>query len=77
MQFYLWLWCLYPGVWLNCLVPAKFVWFSISIPQKGLGSTTPLNQAISKIKAMQYALKVIENNQANVPNIKKSTLMQQ
>ena len=46
--------------------------FGFSIPQKGLGSTTPLNQAASKIKTMRYALQAIENNHAIVSNIKKS-----
>ena len=37
----------------------------------------PLNQAAAKIKAMPYALQIVENNQAIVPNMKKSTFMQQ
>ena len=56
-------------------VSATFVCFSV--PGKGLGSTTHLNQAASKIKAMRYALQAIENNEVIIPNIKKSTLMQQ
>ena len=37
----------------------------------------PLDQAALKIKTMQYALQIVENNQAIVPNMKKPTLMQQ
>ena len=35
---------------------------SLLIPRKGLGSTTPLNQADSRIKTMRYALLVIGDN---------------
>ena len=38
----------------------------------------PLNQAaLKKKKIMQYAIQIVENNQAIVPNMKKSTLMLQ
>ena len=37
----------------------------------------PLNQAALKKKIMQYAIQNVENNQAIVPNMKKSTLMLQ
>ena len=38
--------------------------------------TPPLNQAASKIKTMQYALQIVENNQAIVSKMKKSTLLE-
>ena len=34
----------------------------------------PFNQAASKIKTMEYALQVVENNQTIVPIMKKSML---
>ena len=36
-----------------------------------------LNQVASKIKTVQYALQIVKNNQAIVPNTKKSTILLQ
>ena len=51
---------------------------TVASPSLGRGwLAPPLNQAASKIEILQYALQIVETNQAIVPNMKKSTLMQQ
>ena len=70
---HIWVCSLHPGVWLNCCVSAKFFCFS-SLGRSWVAPS--LKRPASKIKTMQHALPIVENNQAFVPNIKKSTFMQ-
>ena len=60
-------------------VVRKSVRSSVAFPSFGRRGwiAPPLNQPASKIETMQYAVQIVENNQAIVPNMKKSTLIQQ
>ena len=70
---HVWVCSLHPGVWLNCCVSAKFFCFS-SLGRSWVAPS--LKRPASKIRTMQHALPIVENNQAFVPNMKKSTFMQ-
>ena len=74
MQMYLWLCSVHPGM--GSTVGSLRSSVASSSLERGWVAPS-LNQAASKIKTMLYALQIVKNIQANVPNMKKSHLMQQ
>ena len=74
MEIYFWLCSLHPGLWLNCWA-LRSSFASLSLRRSWVAP--PLNQAALEMKKMQHVLQIVENNQANVQNKKKSTFMQQ